>query len=273
MKKFAGNSFSFTLLTGKGVIRLAIIMAAPDHRVIEYLLGVLSFVLVMGIFMAYLVLRWRHVKTAGPGAAGRSLEELAADLAAKGPRLGLKRPNCWLAIRNRDLLAVQSALALHNPKPCSWLAKGWRGDGELKLYEVAAGGGLDLRWPGVAGPGEDVDVCFRFFLLELSRKVGQVQFFNSNGMLNEHAWVRADSGRILRGYAWAREDVVGPGGDDAGGIGFGHEVFWLHGDGGSGAVWGVGAGLGPTHGQGAFCWRRGGVWTRTRLTSGLMSGS
>jgi hypothetical protein len=177
-------------------------MAAPDHKVIAgMLMLMLSFVAVLGIFFVYLVLRWRYVRVPKP-AETRSLDELAAELAVKGPRFGLKRPNCWLAIQNRDLLAVQAALALHNPKPCSW-SEGLSGDGELKLFvSPPVAGWILVMGPALPDPGEDVDVCFRF-LLELSRRVGQVQFFNENGMLNEHAWVRADSGRILRGYAWS----------------------------------------------------------------------
>src|SRR5258708_5971459 len=31
-----------------------------------------------------------------------------------------RRPACWLAVKSRNLAAVQSVLGLHNPKPCSW---------------------------------------------------------------------------------------------------------------------------------------------------------
>ncbi len=97
---------------------------------------------------------------------------------------------------------MQSALALHNPKPCLW-SEGLSGDGEQKLFvSPPVSGWILVIGPALPDPSDDVDVCFRF-LLELSRKVGQVQFFNANSMLNEHAWVRADAGRIVRGYAWA----------------------------------------------------------------------
>jgi len=33
----------------------------------------------------------------------------------------LLRPACWVAIKSRNLPAVQSALGLHHPKPCSWV--------------------------------------------------------------------------------------------------------------------------------------------------------
>ena len=55
---------------------------------------------------------------------------------------------------------------------------------------------------GVPDPSEDVDACFRM-LLHLSRKLGHVQFFSASRILNHHAWVRMESGRVVRAYAWA----------------------------------------------------------------------
>jgi hypothetical protein len=40
-------------------------------------------------------------------------------------------------------------------------------------------------------------------VIELSRRLGQVQLFSASRILHHHAWVRADSGRIVRAYAWA----------------------------------------------------------------------
>jgi hypothetical protein len=51
-------------------------------------------------------------------------------------------------------------------------------------------------------PNEDIDVCFRI-LPGLSRKLGQVQFFNANRVLNHHAWARIEAGRVVRAYVWA----------------------------------------------------------------------
>jgi hypothetical protein len=95
---------------------------------------------------------------------------------------------------------VQSALGLHNPKRCSW-AEGLSDDHALfispqvKTWVLVVGLGLP-------DPSDDIDACFRF-VLELSRKLGYVQFFSANRVLHYHAWVQAKSGRILRAYAWA----------------------------------------------------------------------
>jgi hypothetical protein len=47
-----------------------------------------------------------------------------------------------------------------------------------------------------------VDACFRF-VREVSRKMGQVQFFMASGILQHHGWVKLEGGRVLRAYAWA----------------------------------------------------------------------
>ena len=111
-----------------------------------------------------------------------------------------RRPACWLAVKNRDVLAVQSALGLHNPKPCSWM-EGLAGEEKLFIAPPVKGWILIIG-SGLPDPSEDVDACFRF-VLELSRKLGQVQFFCANRVLQHHAWIRIERGRVLRAYAWA----------------------------------------------------------------------
>ncbi len=55
---------------------------------------------------------------------------------------------------------------------------------------------------GLPRPRDDVDACFRF-LLNLSRKLGEVQFFSASRTCHYHAWVKVQNGRIVRAYAWA----------------------------------------------------------------------
>ena len=59
---------------------------------------------------------------------------------------------------------------------------------------------------GLPDPGEDVDACFRL-IVGVSRKLGQVQFFTANRVVNHHAFVRAEKGRVQRAYAWAGKTV------------------------------------------------------------------
>lgn len=111
-----------------------------------------------------------------------------------------RRPGCWLAVKSRNPLAVQAALGLHNPKRCSW-SEGLAGDGRLFISPPVRGWIL-VMGSGLPDPGDDVDICFRF-VVNLSRKLGQVQFFSASRVLHHHAWVRADAGRVVRAYAWA----------------------------------------------------------------------
>jgi hypothetical protein len=49
----------------------------------------------------------------------------------------------------------------------------------------------------LANPWKDIDACF-LFLLDLSRKVGNVQLFGAGRSLLRHAWVEAEAGKIVR---------------------------------------------------------------------------
>jgi hypothetical protein len=114
------------------------------------------------------------------------------------------RPGCWLAVRSRNLCAVQAALGLHNPKPCTWF-EGLLGDAQLFIAPPVKGWILVIG-EALPDPLEDVDACFRF-VLELSRKLGQVQLFSASRVVCHHAWVKAERGRVQRAYAWAGRTV------------------------------------------------------------------
>src|SRR6185436_5927489 len=109
----------------------------------------------------------------------------------------LSRPSSWLAIRSRSLQAVQSALGLHNAKPCSFLEG--MSDSEKLFIAPPVNGWILVLGAGVPEPGEDIDLCFRF-VLDLSRKLGEVQYFSASRILQAHAWVRAERGRVVRAY-------------------------------------------------------------------------
>src|SRR5258708_1011481 len=107
-------------------------MAAVDQWLTAILLlSVLSCVLLTGMFLAFLILRWRHAQ--GVSEATQAPGQPVPDSLAECPHLALKRPTSWLAIKHHDPLAVQAALALHNPKPCLW-SEGLSTDGDQKLF-------------------------------------------------------------------------------------------------------------------------------------------
>jgi hypothetical protein len=154
-----------------------------------------STVLAIGVGIIILVFR-RRAECRRDSAALSSQPE---SVGASG-RPTFLAPNCWLAIRTRSTYAVQVALGLHNPKPCSWI-QGLAGEEKLFIAPPVKGWIL-VMGSGLPEPDADVDVCFRF-LLELSRRLGQVQYFSASRVVHSHAWVKADGGRIVRAYAWA----------------------------------------------------------------------
>ena len=126
-----------------------------------------------------------------------------AQLLADGNRFRspvFELPTRWLAIKSTNLSGVQSALGLHNPIPCSWEDRLAR---PRKLFiSPPITGWILVMGASLPEPSDDVDKLFHF-ISRLSRKLGEVQFFSVNRILNHHAWVKASEGRIIRGYAWA----------------------------------------------------------------------
>jgi hypothetical protein len=116
------------------------------------------------------------------------------------PPAFLRRPISWLAVRSRNLPAVQAALGLSNPRPCTW-SQGLATDQKL-FIAPPVNGWILITGSGLPDPGDDVDACFRF-VLGLSHQLGQVQFFESNPVIGHHAWVRAETGHVIRAYVWA----------------------------------------------------------------------
>lgn len=111
-------------------------------------------------------------------------------------------PSRWLAIRSSNPHAVQEALGLQQPQPCSW-EEGLNAAHEHKLFiSPPVGGWILVMGSTLPEPGDDVDRTFRF-LLELSRKLGHVQFFSVSRAVNHHAWAQVEDGAVIRAYAWA----------------------------------------------------------------------
>jgi len=120
----------------------------------------------------------------------------------RNPMLLFTAPSRWLAIRSTNPQAVQAALGLQKPKPCSW-EEGLTAAHEQKLFiSPPVAGWILVMGSTLPEPGDDVDRTYRF-LLELSRKLGHVQFFSVSRAVNHHAWVQAEDGAVLRAYAWA----------------------------------------------------------------------
>jgi len=111
-------------------------------------------------------------------------------------------PPRWLAVKSGNPYVVQAALGLNKPTRCSW-EEGLSVAQDRKLFiSPSINGWVLVIGSRLPDPSDDVDVCFQF-LSDLSRKVGQVQFFSLNRVVNHHAWVQLQHGQVLRAYAWA----------------------------------------------------------------------
>jgi len=181
--------------------------SSQEHTaIILPLLLLLGTVVLAGVLLLLMVRRYLRVRQTGRG--GGLGRQRHAEL-----RVGrffqssiFQCPNRWVAVRSANPQAVQAALGLHNPTPCSWI-DGMARVSDQKLFISPPVNG----WVLVVGsllpePAEDADACFRF-LQRLSRELGEVQFFSVNRVVGHHAWARFECGRALRGYAWAGETL------------------------------------------------------------------
>jgi hypothetical protein len=152
----------------------------------------------IGLVCLLLVL---HYLRGGRLAARRTLAPIIDANDRRFPHSILSMPLRWVAVRSGNPYLIQAALGLHKPIPCSW-EEGLCAAQERKLFvSPSINGWVLVIGAHLPDPGEDVDKCFQF-LAELSRKVGHVQFFSANRVVNHHAWVQMQQGIVQRAYAW-----------------------------------------------------------------------
>ena len=174
----------------------------------------------IGVAIVLMALHWNRRASSLPVATTSSEGDAVATF--RGYQLLARRPTSWLAIRSHNPDQVLDALALSDPTPCSW-NDGMVGENSLFIAPPVRGWVLVVG-TAVPDPADDVDACFRF-LRELSRKLGEVQFFCANRVLHHHAWARVETGRVIRAYAWAGETLWNQGVKTALEINLGLETF------------------------------------------------
>lgn len=176
-------------------------MANDGPLIPALLLGLFLIAVFAMVSVVLLALRWRRQQLAVSERLSSGFKEKSGSLL---PTHLTKRPNSWLAVRCRNVHAVQMALGLHNVQPCTW----WEGLSEDEKLFIAppVKGWVLIVGSALPDPADDVDACFRF-LTGLSHKLGQVQFFIAHRILGHHAWVRVEAGRVVRGYAWAGRTI------------------------------------------------------------------
>jgi hypothetical protein len=110
------------------------------------------------------------------------------------------RPAVWLVVRADDPKAVQAALGLNRSMPCSW-SEGMTGNNEL-FIGPPVNGWIIVTGSRLPNPSCDVDESFRF-LVQLSNRLGTIQYFHADRILHHHAWAWVENGVVTRAYAWA----------------------------------------------------------------------
>jgi hypothetical protein len=162
------------------------------------LLLFLGLTLAGGVLVAWLVLRGRRRPAERHATTPCSFESTCPFVHARS--IALPRPASWMVVRSRNPRGVQRALGLNHAKPCTW-TEGLGGERGL-FIAPPVNGWILIVGSGLPDPNQDIDACFRF-LSDFGRKIGQLQFFHANRVLNHHAWVRVEAGRVVRAYAWA----------------------------------------------------------------------
>ncbi|MGA3179019.1 MAG: hypothetical protein ABSF38_01605 [Verrucomicrobiota bacterium] len=179
-------------------------MSPADWKELGWLLMLMPLGVVLGIGGFFVNCALRRRRLPDPFPAGDPDGDFPD--AAKFGFHSFLPPSRWLAVKSANASAVLAALRLQHVAPCSW-EDGLREAGADKLFvSPPICGWVLVVGSGLPEPAEDVDFCYRF-LKDLSLKLGNVQFFSVNRVLNHHAWALLDGGRVFRAYAWAGQTL------------------------------------------------------------------
>lgn len=181
-------------------------VSAEKLREVAWLLMLIPFGIVLGTGFFFMFCAWRRScylrlhHEPRPSSISSSAESFNVHACV------FEQPSRWLVVKTGDPAVVQAALKLRHPTPCSW-EEGLNEAKDDKLFiSQSIAGWVLVAGSGLPGPTEDVDDCYRF-LTDLSRKLGQVQFFSSSRVVNQHAWALVEKGQVFRAYAWAGETL------------------------------------------------------------------
>ena len=116
----------------------------------------------------------------------------------------------WLAIHNENAGTIMDALKLKNRQPANWASGIRQAYGLKKVFVTPPVQGwtlvAGLALPD-AGDARHPDRCTPL-LRDLSRQLGQVQYFGTHRVVEYHAWAKAENGAITRAYAYVGEEGV-----------------------------------------------------------------
>lgn len=184
------------------------VFGSSPTALLPYLLLILITMMVSVIVCMFLVIYYlRNRRAASP--AKTTIRSGSRYIASPTliPGFIFERPNCWIAIRSRNLLAVRESLGIEDVIPRSWMEGLAEAAGGSRLFvSPPIRGWILVFGPHLPRPSDDIDQCFRF-LLHLSQSMGEVQYFCGDSVTYEHAWARLVEGNVVRAYAWFRETL------------------------------------------------------------------
>ncbi len=183
-------------------------MSSVDIKELLWLLMFIPFGLVLGtgILFVFSAIRWARQRREAREQSSHLTFSPSFFVRSNFRESLFGQPCRWLAIKGHNPVAVQEALHLNAPTPCSW-EEGLIEARDHRLFiSPPVSGWILVVGSSLPDPAEDVDKCYRF-LTGLSRKLGHVQFFSTNRVVTHHAWALIDKGRVFRAYAWAGETL------------------------------------------------------------------
>src|SRR5688572_7091013 len=184
-----------------GILTTPAVSVAPSVSRQEDLVAVLLILMVAAIVLTIGVLR----TVVRRELMRRSLFQPKSDSLRLSAGL-FEAPSRWIAVRSHNPHLIETALGVHNSRMCSWsdaLATPF----EPRLFiSPPVNGWIVVMGCDLPDPVDDIDQCFKF-LTELSRKLGEVQFFSRNRAVAHHGWARVQDGKVLRAYVWAGETL------------------------------------------------------------------
>lgn len=193
--KFERMGEASTILTNSAVSVVPSVSRHEDLVAVLLILFVAAIVLTIGVLRT--VVRRELLRRALFQPRSSSMR-LSAGL--------FEAPTRWLAVRSQSPHVIESALGVHNSRACSWsdaLATPF----EPRLFiSPPVNGWIVVMGCDLPDPVDDIDECFKF-LTELSRKLGEVQFFSRNRAVAHHGWARVQDGKVSRAYVWAGETL------------------------------------------------------------------
>jgi hypothetical protein len=179
-----------------------------DYKDLLMTLILIPFALVVGtgVLFVFFAVRWsRKMREATENSARVFGTTLLGSRGNFSSNI-FSQPSRWLAIKGSNIVLIQEAMSLHDITPCSW-EEGLLEAREQKVFiSPAINGWTLILGCGLPDSSEDVDRCYHF-LVQLSRKLGHVQYFSCNRALNYHSWALLDKGEVFRAYAWAGETI------------------------------------------------------------------